>query len=285
MRSVTRVLAAALGATILLPTGVGASSGFSDVPGGKWYETPVAWLVENDVTTGVEPGCFAPLDMVTRGQIATFIFRLDVALGGSPDGTAHPFVDVVADYQQIPVAWMYEAGITTGTSPSTYSPDDLVTRGQFAALLWRYAGRPKAADPHPFTDVTATWQHDAIAWMYEAGITVGTSSVAFSPDSPMSRAQAATFMWRFAGDPIVAPYAGEDIACSRDLRLALIDAGLTIVEAACAIDYLSDYSVEELTEVLIGTAFPPLDMIVAISAAANECLSPDRVDELTQLLF
>ena len=285
MRSVMRVLATALVVTILMPTGAGATSGFSDVEPASWYEAPVAWLVEKDITTGVEPGCFAPLDMVTRGQIAAFIFRLDIALGGSPSGSAHPFDDVVADYQQIPIAWMYEAGITTGTSPTTYSPEDPITRGQFAALLWRYAGRPAAAGPHPFVDVTAAWQDGAVAWMAEVGITMGTSAVTFSPDRAMTRAQAAAFMWRFAGDPPVAPYPGEDVVCSRALRLALTDAGLTAAEAACAIDYLSGYTVEELTDVLIGTAFPSADMIIAISAAATECLTADRVDELTQLLL
>ena len=285
MRSMIRVLATALGATILVPTGAGASSGFGDVEPGAWYETPVAWLAENDITTGVEPGCFAPVDLVTRGQVATFIFRFDIALGGSPSGSGHPFEDVVADYQQTPIAWMYETGITTGTSPTTYSPQDPVTRGQFAALLWRYAGRPAAAEPHPFGDVTAPWQHGAIAWMAEAGITEGTSEITFSPNSAMTRAQAAAFMWRFAGDPPVVVDPDDDVVCSRELRLVLIEAGLTAVEAACAIDYLSHYTVEELTDVLIGTAFPSADMIIAISAAANECLTPDRVDDLTQLLF
>ena len=106
----------------------------------------------------------------------------------------------------------------------------------------------------------------------------------FSPDDPMSRAQAATFMWRFAGSPLT-PFAGEDQSCARALRLALGDAGLTATEAACAIDFLSDYSAEELTNVLLGSVYPSTAMIFAISSAANACLTPDRVQELTWLFF
>jgi hypothetical protein len=227
MRLATRVLATGcLTLSLIGTTPAGASSGFGDVTAGTWYEVPVGWMVDNDITTGVEAGCFAPFDVVTRGQIATFLFRLDVALGGSPSGTTHPFDDVTSDWQQQAVAWLHENDITTGTSPTT-----------------------------------------------------------FSPESVMTRAEAATFMWRFAGEPAIDAYLGEELQCTRELRLALVDAGLTIEEAACAIAYLSDYTVEELTVALIGSSFPPLAMIVDISAAANACLTPDRVDELTGLLF
>jgi hypothetical protein len=285
MRLATRVLATGcLTLSLIGTTPAGASSGFGDVTAGTWYEVPVGWMVDNDITTGVEAGCFAPFDVVTRGQIATFLFRLDVALGGSPSGTTHPFDDVTSDWQQQAVAWLHENDITTGTSPTTFSPEDPVTRGQFAALMWRYAKRPPAAD-HPFDDVTSDWQQQAVAWLHENDITTGTSPTTFSPESVMTRAEAATFMWRFAGEPAIDAYLGEELQCTRELRLALVDAGLTIEEAACAIAYLSDYTVEELTVALIGSSFPPLAMIVDISAAANACLTPDRVDELTGLLF
>ena len=116
MRSKARLIAAVLVVATLSPAVAGATSGFDDVPSGSFYEDAVAWLVENEITIGVEPGCFAPREVVTRGQLAAFLFRLDAALGGTPSGTAHPFVDVFSPYQQEPVAWMHENDITTGTS-------------------------------------------------------------------------------------------------------------------------------------------------------------------------
>jgi hypothetical protein len=59
---------------------------------------------------------------------------------GEPEvGSSHPFGDVVLGWQQEPVAWMFANGITTGTSASTYGPDEAVTRGQVAAFLYRFA--------------------------------------------------------------------------------------------------------------------------------------------------
>ncbi len=61
----------------------------------------------------------------------------------SPAGSGTPFVDVPADsYYSDAVAWMLESGITTGTSSTTYSPNNTVTRAQMAAFQWRAAGAP-----------------------------------------------------------------------------------------------------------------------------------------------
>jgi hypothetical protein len=53
-----------------------------------------------------------------------------------------PFIDVVKVWQQDAVAWMFNNMITTGTSPTEFSPDDPVTRGQLAAFFYRYKGSP-----------------------------------------------------------------------------------------------------------------------------------------------
>jgi hypothetical protein len=233
----------------------------------------------------VEPGCFAPQDWVTRGQVATFLFRLDAALGNSPTGSYHPFDDVHAAYQETPVAWLYVHGITTGTTKTTFSPNDRITRGQFAAMLWRYAGQPTPATSHQFNDVVASWQQAAVSWLAEEQITTGTTNVTFDPNGAMNRAEAAAFMWRFAGSPTPTSTPVADVPCSRELRLALVDAGLTPTEAGCSIVYLGGYSVQQLTDVLVGSSYPSTDMIMDIAAAATECLTADRVDELTRLLF
>ena len=55
----------------------------------------------------------------------------------------------------------------------------------------------------PFTDVTmySTHTYQMVAWAYREGITTGTDGAAFSLDEPLTRAQAFTFLWRFAGKP------------------------------------------------------------------------------------
>lgn len=40
-------------------------------------------------------------------------------------------------YYSVAVAWLKQAGITTGTTATTFSPDAAVTRAQMAAFLLR----------------------------------------------------------------------------------------------------------------------------------------------------
>ena len=59
-----------------------------------------------------------------------------------------------------------------------------------------------AAAASPFTDVReASPYDDAVQWAVETGVTTGTTETTFSPDTPCSRAQLATFLWRAAGEP------------------------------------------------------------------------------------
>jgi hypothetical protein len=171
-------------------------AGFGDVAAETFYTPAVQWMVDHDITTGTSATCFSPDDPVTRAQAAAFIWRVE----GEPAAPAHPFDDVVAGWQQGAVSWMADAGITTGTSPATFSPDDPVTRGQVAAFLHRLAGRPAAA-AHPFTDVARSWQQAPVAWMTANQITTGTSPTTFSPEATATRGQMATILYRYKGSP------------------------------------------------------------------------------------
>ena len=55
-----------------------AASGasFADVPADSYYAQAVAWAIENGITAGVGGGRFDPNSTCTRGQIATFLYRL-----------------------------------------------------------------------------------------------------------------------------------------------------------------------------------------------------------------
>ena len=174
-----------------------AVAGFGDVDGGRYFSVPVQWMVDNDITTGTSETCFSPFDPVTRGQAAAFLYRIADEPTGAP---AHPFEDVTSDWQQAPVSWMAASGITTGTSPTTYSPADTLTRGELAALLHRTSGSPPAA-PTTFPDVVREWQIAPVGWLEQEGITTGTSPTTFSPESTVTRAEFATFAYRWQGSP------------------------------------------------------------------------------------
>ncbi|MEO0492508.1 MAG: S-layer homology domain-containing protein [Actinomycetota bacterium] len=173
---------------------------FLDVVPDSYYEPAVGWLAANGITTGTSPTTFSPSDPVTRGQMAAFLHRYKGEPSGAPEAN---FADVGRDrYYARPIDWLFQQGITTGTSSTTFSPDDFVTRGQMAAFLWRMEGQ-EAAPAAAFADVNrGRYYAPAIDWLFDRGITTGTSPTTFSPDAQVTRAQMATFLWRLAGSPV-----------------------------------------------------------------------------------
>ena len=101
-------------------------------------------------------------------------------------------------YYAAAVQWAVKNGITTGTSATTFSPDQVCTRAQIVTLLWRAAGSPAPVSGQtPFEDVrTDAYYYKAVKWAVENGITSGTSTTTFAPDLVCTRAQIATFLWR-----------------------------------------------------------------------------------------
>lgn len=286
MSTIIRMFATALALTISLSSPAAGAAGFGDVEEGRFYTEAITWLVEQGITKGTEDGCFSPYATVTRGQIVTFLHRLETSRGNEPEATTHPFVDVAAGYQQAPVGWAFAEQITLGTSIDTFSPEAAVTRGDFAVLLWRYAGRPTPSAGHDFGDVVKSYQQTAVAWLAETGITVGTSSTTFSPDGRMTRAEAATFLHRFMGEPSVGRDAVTAVSsCPIPIRALLEESGLTSAEARCAAGHLRQYEVDDLTAVLDGDAPLGLDLLASIAMIAGDgCVAPERYSVVVALL-
>ncbi|MEQ8840020.1 MAG: S-layer homology domain-containing protein [Acidimicrobiales bacterium] len=282
-------LAAVISLTAISTGTANAATGFGDVETDTYYADAVAWMVDAGITTGIEAGCFGPSLDVSRGQVATFLHRLDASLGNEPSSDPHPFGDVVADYQQAPVGWLYSTGLTTGVSSDQFAPRQSITRGDFAVLLWRYAGSPtpttaSSSTGVSFTDVTRAYQRDAIAWMADEGITTGTSSTTFDPDGPVSRAQAAAFLFRFVGPTDVDP-APASVTCTRETRLALQVAGLTAREAACAVPWLTTFELDYLLAVVSDQETASFELIVAAATIGTECLTPSRIADLSRVFL
>ena len=120
----------------------------------------------------------------------------------SPVGASSEFGDVQPDdYFAAAVQWLADEEITVGVSEGCFGSDDIVTRGQFATFLWRWAGELPGTD-HPFVDVAADrFFSDAVRWLWTTGITTGTSPTTFSPDDQLTRGHIATFFWRHADRP------------------------------------------------------------------------------------
>ena len=180
------------------PSPAGAVAGYGDVHEGTWYTDPLQWAADNGIT-GVSGPCFGPDAPVSRGETAVWIYTME----GKPDpADSHPFNDVTDASQNDAVSWMGSKGITTGTSPTTFAPDETLTRGQAAALLHRLAEEP-SAPPHSFSDVVAPWQQAGVSWMVHTGVTTGTTPATFAPDTTLTRAHLVTFLYRYRGEPDV----------------------------------------------------------------------------------
>ena len=190
----------ALTATLLMgsPAPAGAVAGYGDVPEGSWYTDAVQWSADNAITD-IAGVCFAPETPVSRGETAVWIYNME----NQPDaGEPHSFIDVTDASQDDAISWMANNEITTGTSPTTFAPDETLRRAQVAAFLHRLKGEPPAP-PHGFVDVVAAWQQDAVSWMAHSGITTGTTPTTFAPEDTLTRAQLITFLYRYKNKPDV----------------------------------------------------------------------------------
>ena len=172
---------------------------FADVAGNSYAYTPVAWAVQTGVAQGVGTASFSPDGVCSRAQAVTFLWRAK----GSPEptGAVSPFADAdkVAWYYKA-VLWATEKGIAVGTTASTFSPDETVTRAQAVTFLHRAAGKPASGGVNAFADVdSAAYYYSAVRWAAETGVTGGTSAAAFSPAAPCTRAQIVTFLYRQFG--------------------------------------------------------------------------------------
>ena len=116
------------------PEPKGTAAGMTDVVPGSYYAKAVAWAVENGITSGTAEGTFSPDATCTRAQAVTFLARAQNAKATGKTA----FSDVPADsYFADAVAWAQANGVTTGTSETTFSPDNDCTRAQIVTFLYR----------------------------------------------------------------------------------------------------------------------------------------------------
>ena len=165
-------------------------------------------LEEADALGGHQAAIFARAmlesPLATAGEVAAAAEALELALEESKP--VMNFVDVAEDaYYYNAVAWAVSKGITSGTSETTFSPDDQCTRGQVVTFLWRAAGSPEPEQMNnPFVDVTASdYYYKPVLWAYSNGITAGVDSTHFGPAAACTREQVVTFLYSAFGKPAV----------------------------------------------------------------------------------
>lgn len=114
---------------------------FADVDPAAWYGEAVRWAAGQGIVGGYGNGSFGPNDPVTREQLAAILYRFAQHMGYDTEGQADlsGFTDLaqVSTYAREAMAWCVDAGLLSGTSPTTLSPRGQATRAQTAAVLMR----------------------------------------------------------------------------------------------------------------------------------------------------
>lgn len=179
----------------------GGELAFQDVRPGDWCYDAVRWAFETGLMNGTSTTTFTPNTSTTRGQIVAILYRLE----GSPVMGANSFSDVAPGaYYAAAVSWASSNGIVNGYSDGTFRPNNLITREQMAAFLYRYASQ-KGRDVSDrtelgvFTDARqiASYAVEPLRWAVAAGMINGTSADTLSPGGNASRAQVAVILNRF----------------------------------------------------------------------------------------
>lgn len=169
---------------------------FTDVPADAYFRDAVEWAVGEGITGGTSATTFSPYNVCTRAQAVTFLWRADGS--PKPESARSPFTDVKAgSYYYDAVLWAVEQGITSGTTPTTFSPDATCTRGQIVTFLYHSWGDPEVETRASFRDVPAgAYYAEPVNWAADWGVTGGTSATTFSPNAFCTRAQIVTFLYR-----------------------------------------------------------------------------------------
>lgn len=128
------------------------------------------------------------------------------------------FADVAADaWYADAVQYVYENGMMSGTSETTFSPDVTTTRGMIVTILYRLEGSPDLSNEnlgYPYADVDANaYYADAVYWARQNGIVSGMSAEQFAPNNAITREQMAAILYRYA------QFKGYDVSAKADLSV------------------------------------------------------------------
>ena len=101
-----------------------ASDIFEDVNKDDWFTPYVTYAYNNGLMKGTSSNRFSPNDPMNRAMLVTVLWRVE----NSPAADPSPFTDLYEDWYSEAVAWAYKYEIVKGTSSTTFSPNDPLTR-------------------------------------------------------------------------------------------------------------------------------------------------------------
>ena len=109
------------------------------------------------------------------------------------------FSDVSTDaWYAEAVNFVKENGLMNGTSETTFSPDEAMSRAMIVTILYHLAGDPEVESYSSFSDVPSDeWYSTPVAWAEDNNVISGYPNGTFAPNNPVTREQAATILWNY----------------------------------------------------------------------------------------
>ena len=187
-------------------TEVDVTEMFTDVEK-NWAYPGIQYCVTHGIMGGMGDGTFAPTGTTTRAQIVQILYNLE----GTPavSGTT-PFTDLTANWYKPAILWAYQNNVVAGTSPTTFAPDQPVTREQIAVILTQYmfhvlkmnrTWTPADLSTFPDGAQVSSWAKEAMQDAVALGLINGTKApdgvVYLDPQGSAARQQVATILMNF----------------------------------------------------------------------------------------
>jgi hypothetical protein len=172
---------------------------YSDVSEDDRFYEAVNWVVGEGLFNGISKTNFAPNDAMTRGMLATVLWRLadeDTAEGET--SAQFDFSDVLHGAWYSDAAnWAAGNNMMGGYGNGLFGTCDSLTNEQLAVILWRYAGCPAASVSSSIGGVS-DWAVNAMDWAMGNDLFNSEDDSALNPGKETTRAETADILMRFA---------------------------------------------------------------------------------------
>ena len=175
---------------------------FTDVSEKDWFYNDAMFVYKNGLMLGTSKTLFSPHGTVTRGMMATILWRMEGSLAPKDENS---FTDVEAGrWYADAITWTTENGIFAGYSKDKFGPDDPITREQLTAIFYRYAdykgykltvteNLDKLEDADKITDYAKM----VMQWAVGNGLIKGKSENLLDPQGTATRAEISAMLHRF----------------------------------------------------------------------------------------
>ncbi|MFD3260601.1 S-layer homology domain-containing protein [Paenibacillus lentus] len=172
----------------------------SDIDG-HWASEAIRELAGRGIIQGYSDGTFRPNHSLTRAEFVTLlvqVLRLKVENGVT-------FTDTQGHWAQEAISAAQHHGLIHGYSGGVFAPNDPITREQMAVILakanaWRTnsgidsTGKAAGAMLYKDADDVSLWARDAVMWVTENRMMIGTPGNSFQPQAFTTRAEAAVVL-------------------------------------------------------------------------------------------